>query len=75
MQPLVEPLAHQALKAFGFSMMGLVIFLVGFVAIDWWTPYDLWKEIVEEQNTALAVLVGSISVGICIIIAASVHGQ
>jgi putative membrane protein len=64
----------QAVRAFAFSMMGLVIFLVGFVAIDWYTPYDLWKEIVEEQNTALSIMIGSISVGICLIIAAAVHG-
>ena len=33
----------------------------------------LWKEIVEEKNLALAVLVGAMSIGICIIIAAAVH--
>ena len=64
----------QAVKAFAFSMMGLVIFVIGFVAIDWYTPYDLWKEIVEEQNTALAIMVGAISIGLCMIIAAAVHG-
>jgi uncharacterized membrane protein YjfL (UPF0719 family) len=57
-----------------YSLLGLVIFIVGFVVIDWWTPYDLWKEIVEEQNTALAILIAGISIGLCIIIASSVHG-
>jgi putative membrane protein len=57
-----------------YSVLGLIIFVVGFVLIDWWTPYDLWKEIVEEQNNALAIMVAGISIGVCIIIAASVHG-
>lgn len=61
-------------NALVFSLMGLVIFFVGFVSFDWYTPYNLWKEIVEEQNTALAILVGSISLGVCLIIAAAVHG-
>ena len=56
-----------------FALIGIVIFVGAFVAIDKLTPYDLWKEIVEEKNMALAVLVGAMSIGICIIIAAAVH--
>jgi uncharacterized membrane protein YjfL (UPF0719 family) len=56
-----------------FALIGLVIFVGAFVIIDKMTPYDLWKEIVEEKNLALAVLVGAMSIGICIIIAAAVH--
>ena len=32
-----------------------------------------WKEIVEDKNIALAILIGAISLGMCIIIAAAVH--
>ena len=56
-----------------FALIGIVIFVGAFVVIDRMTPYDLWKEIVEEKNLALAVLVGAMSIGICIIIAAAVH--
>jgi uncharacterized membrane protein YjfL (UPF0719 family) len=41
--------------------------------VDKLTPYALWKEIVEEKNVALAIMVGAISLGMCIIIAAAVH--
>ncbi|MBI4861808.1 MAG: DUF350 domain-containing protein [Candidatus Riflebacteria bacterium] len=67
-------MAKPLLNAVIFSFMGLFIFFAGFIITDWWTPYDLWKEIVEEQNVALAIMVGSISIGLCLIIAASVHG-
>lgn len=63
-----------AVNALVFSVLGLVIFIAGFMLVDWWTPYDLWKEIVEEQNTALAIVVAGISMGICLIIAAAIHG-
>jgi putative membrane protein len=56
-----------------FALIGIVIFVGAFVVIDRMTPYDLWKEIVVEKNLALAVLVGAMSIGICIIIAAAVH--
>ena len=56
-----------------FAFIGIFVFVGAFVVIDKMTPYDLWKEIVEEKNLALAVLVGAMSIGICIIIAAAVH--
>ena len=56
-----------------FALIGIVVFVGAFVLIDKLTPYDLWKEIVEEKNLALAVLVGAMSIGICIIIAAAVQ--
>ena len=56
-----------------FAFIGIVVFVSAFFVIDKLTPYDLWKEIVEEKNLALAVLVGAMSIGICIIIAAAVH--
>ena len=56
-----------------FALIGIVVFVGAFLAIDKLTPYDLWKEIVEEKNLALAILVGAMSIGICIIIAAAVH--
>jgi putative membrane protein len=56
-----------------FALIGIVVFVVSFVVIDRITPYDLWKEIVQEKNLALAVLIGAMSIGLCIIIAAAVH--
>jgi uncharacterized membrane protein YjfL (UPF0719 family) len=38
------------------------------------TPYNLWEEIVEKHNVALGIVVGAMSLGICIIVAAAVHG-
>jgi len=56
-----------------FSFLGVLIFWACFLLIDKLTPYHLWKEIIEEHNTALAIVVGAMSLGICIIIAASIH--
>jgi len=56
-----------------YAAIGIVIFAGAFIIIDKVTPYHLWKEIVQEHNTALAILLGAMSLGICIIIAAAIH--
>jgi len=61
------------LNALVFALLGILLFVLAFAILDKATPYSLWKEIVEEQNVALAVLVGAMSIGMCIIIAAAVH--
>ena len=57
-----------------YALIGVIIFWLCFVIIDKITPYNLWEEIVEKQNVALGIVVGSMSLGISIIVAAAVHG-
>jgi len=57
-----------------YSIIGVIVFWVSFIIIDKITPYDLWGEIVEKRNTAMAFVVGAMCLGIAIIVAASVHG-
>ena len=57
-----------------YSFVGVLVFWISFLVIDRFTPYHLWKEIIEEKNTALAIVVGGIAIGICIIVAAAIHG-
>ncbi len=61
------------LGSFVFALMGVLIFWLCFLIIDKITPYNLWEEIVEKQNRALALVVAAMSLGICIIVAAAIH--
>ena len=65
--------SHAFVNAMVYALLGVAMFAIGFVLMDKLTPYDLWKEIVEGNNVALAVLIGLMSLGMCIIIAAAVH--
>ncbi len=56
-----------------YALLGVVIFWVSFVIVDKLTPYDLWAEIVEKQNKALAMVVAAMCLGISIIVAAAIH--
>jgi putative membrane protein len=66
------PIAN-VVSALVFTFLGILVFVVAFVVMDKVTPYHLWKEIVQEHNMALAILVGAMSIGICIIIASAIH--
>ncbi|MDD0811025.1 DUF350 domain-containing protein [Curvibacter sp. RS43] len=57
-----------------FALLGVVVFWLSFVIIDKLTPYDLWQEIIEKQNLALGVVVAAMALGICLIVAAAIHG-
>ena len=67
-----ETLVPNLIAAVVFALLGITIFLVSFLAIDRLTPYTLWKEIIDEHNTALAILIGAIALGMSIIIAAAI---
>lgn len=56
-----------------YAVLGVVIFCITFYVVDRLTPFNLWKELVEKQNTALAVVVGFAALGICVIVAAAIH--
>lgn len=56
-----------------YALLGVAIFWVSFVIVDKLTPYDLWAEIVEKQNKALAMVVAAMCLGISIIVAAAIH--
>jgi uncharacterized membrane protein YjfL (UPF0719 family) len=70
MQELIRPL----LTSVVFSVVGIVALLVAarvFVRIS---PFSLRKEIEEDQNVALAIIIGAVILGMSIIVAASIHG-
>jgi uncharacterized membrane protein YjfL (UPF0719 family) len=56
-----------------YAVLGVVILVISFVLWDKITPYDLWKEIVEKNNVALAIFSGLMALGIAIIVASAVH--
>ena len=61
-------------SALVYSAIGLVVLTIAIVLMSKLMPLPFWKEIEEDQNTALGIMVGSIVIGISIIIAAAIHG-
>ena len=61
------------LAALAYAVVGLVVFALAFVIVDRLTPYHLWKEIIDDQNVALAIIVGSVAIGIAMIVSAAIR--
>jgi putative membrane protein len=61
------------LNALIFAVLGAIVFVVAFAIIVRLAPFDLWKEIVHEHNVAAAILAGAVALGLCWIIAATMH--
>ncbi len=57
-----------------YALIGVFVLLLSFIVVDKLTPHDMWDEIVQKQNMALAVVVAAMALGISLIIAAAVHG-
>ncbi len=57
-----------------FVLMGLVIFTLAFVIIEKVTPFSVRKELEEDHNVALAIVIASVILGSALIIAAAIHG-
>ena len=69
-----DSFARPLLATVIYSLLGIVIFAVGFYIISRVTPFSLRKEIEEDQNTALAIVIASVILGLAIVIAAAIHG-
>jgi uncharacterized membrane protein YjfL (UPF0719 family) len=65
---------HTFLVTLAYTVFGLVMFGVAFWIIVKITPFSIRKEVEEDQNTALAILIGAVMLGLAIIIAATIHG-
>ena len=56
-----------------FAGLGVLIFIVAFWIIRKSVSFSFQHELIEEHNTALAIVVGAMSIGLCVIIAAAIH--
>ena len=57
-----------------FTAFGLLVFGLAYLVIVKASPFSIRKEIEDDQNTALAIIIGSVIIGVAIIIAAAVNG-
>lgn len=57
-----------------FSVIGVVVLVISYYVIEKLTPENTWKEIVENKNTALAIVFAAMIIGISLIISAAIHG-
>ena len=69
-----DAIGHAALSSVVFSAIGIVVFAIAFWLMTKIAPFSVKKEIEEDQNTALGIIMAGVILGVSIIIAAAVHG-
>ncbi len=57
-----------------FVVIGLMMFAIAYFIFDKLTPFSVRKELEEDQNTALGIVIGAIMIAVSIIIAAAIQG-
>ncbi|HEX5875523.1 MAG TPA: DUF350 domain-containing protein [Pyrinomonadaceae bacterium] len=70
----LENLLSTFITTLVFVILGLIVFALTFLVITKATPFSVRKEIEEDHNVALAVVIASVILGSAIIIAAAIHG-
>lgn len=55
-----------------FTLAGLVFFWIAYMLIEKAAPFDLRKELTEDDNPAVGTMLGGMFIGIGIIIAAAI---
>ncbi len=58
-----------------FVAIGLIVFAVAFFIVVIVAPFSVKKEIEEDQNTALAIIIGALIIGIAMIVSAAIQGN
>lgn len=65
-------LLNQVVAAVIFTVIGVVFFGIAFLTITKMVPFSIRKEIEVDQNTSLGIIIGSVIIGLALIIAATV---
>lgn len=63
---------HELILTIVYSGIGMLVFILFFAIVIRITPFPIIKEIEEDQNTALAILLASVVIGLSIIISAAI---
>lgn len=70
----LSPVVRVFLSTVGYTIFGVVVFGIAFAAMAKLSPFSIRKELEEDHNTAVAILMASVILGLAIIIAAVLHG-
>ena len=73
MNPLAN-LAANVVAVVVYGLLGMILIALGLYVMDRMTPGTMWKEIIEEHNTALATIMAAMVIAFSIVVAAAIAG-
>jgi len=70
----MNQLVDLIITTLAFTLTGLLLFAIAFWIIVKVSPFSIRKELEEDQNMALGIVIASVIIGIALIVSAAVHG-
>jgi uncharacterized membrane protein YjfL (UPF0719 family) len=70
----INVLVNTIVQSVAFVTIGLVVFGIAFWLITKIAPFSIRKEIEDDQNTALGIVIGAVIIGLALIISAAIGG-
>jgi putative membrane protein len=70
----MDQLANTVVLSLVFAIIGILLFALAFWIIAKISPISITKELEEDQNSALAIVIGAVIIGIALIVSAAIHG-
>ena len=62
------------IETLAFTLIGLILFALAFWIIVKVSPFSIRKEMEEDQNIALGIVIAAVIIGIALIVSAAIHG-
>jgi len=56
-----------------YTLLGLGLFIISYIIIDWLSPIDLHEEMAEKGNVAVAIVIGSVMISLALLIASIIQ--
>ena len=70
----MNQMADLIIETLAFTLIGLVLFAIAFWIIVKVSPFSIRKELEDDQNIALGIVIASVIIGIALIVSAAIHG-
>jgi uncharacterized membrane protein YjfL (UPF0719 family) len=74
---LVVPMNQMSdliVETLAFTLIGLILFALAFWIIVKVSPFSIRKELEDDQNIALGIVIAAVIIGIALIVSAAIHG-
>ena len=65
---------QQFIATLVYAAVGIAIFIIAFKLAEKLLPFNLVKELSEDDNVAVGILMAAVILGLAIIIASAIHG-
>lgn len=67
-------IGQQVLLSGIFTLLGIILLAITFAVLNRVLPFSIRKEIEEDQNVALGVVLAAVIIGIAMIVSGALHG-